>query len=268
MFEATPNVKLISTTNVSAFCLGHAAANAGPSVDPDAQPTRMHHLCKNVQKAVQNTATRLLTIIEIGGPSLAGPDSAPEGRLTRIQVTYHKIIPVPVVDNAHVLGAGDPQEGRQLDGAMVHHHGAHRYHKDAPFLRRVHRALMMLGPWEGRIVAFVLGTVSVVVAGFLAVDLLALMALVHGRLRDRRPSSHVLGHGPVARPRHPRLAYIYNGHVSLRRVLIPKLHSIYISAIPLLGLNIVAHYFIYSHSRTSFQGQTSTSCCHLIYFIN
>ena len=41
---------------------------------------------------------------------------------------------------------------------------------------------MMLGPWEGRIVAFILGMVSVVVAGFLAVDLLALMALVHSRV--------------------------------------------------------------------------------------
>jgi hypothetical protein len=168
IFEAAPNVKLISTTDVSAFRLGHAAANAGPPVGPDAQPTRMRHLCKNVQKAVQNTATRLLTIIGISGPSLSGTNGAPEGRLTRIQVTYHKIIPVPVVDNAHVLGAGDPQDGRQLDGTMVHHHGAHRYHKDAPFLRRVHRALMMLGPWEGRMVAFVLGTVSV----FSAVDLM------------------------------------------------------------------------------------------------
>jgi hypothetical protein len=154
---AAPNVKLISTTDVSAFRLGHAAANAGPPVGTDVNPTRMRHLCKNVQKAVQNTATRLLTIIGISGPSLSGTNSAPEGRLTRIQVTYHKIIPVPVVDNAHVLGAGDPQDGRQPDGTAVHHHGVHRYHKDAPFLRRVHRALMMLGPWEGRIVAFVLG---------------------------------------------------------------------------------------------------------------
>lgn len=30
-------------------------------------------------------------------------------------------------------------------------------HRNAPFLHRVHRALMVLGPWEGRAVAFVLG---------------------------------------------------------------------------------------------------------------
>ncbi|EKM54754.1 uncharacterized protein PHACADRAFT_258800 [Phanerochaete carnosa HHB-10118-sp] len=34
-------------------------------------------------------------------------------------------------------------------------HGRHRF--QASFLHRVHRALMVLGPWEGRAVAFVLG---------------------------------------------------------------------------------------------------------------
>jgi hypothetical protein len=40
-------------------------------------------------------------------------------------------------------------------------HGVHKIHKHdhlrGPFLHRVHHALMSLGPWEGRIVAFVLG---------------------------------------------------------------------------------------------------------------
>jgi hypothetical protein len=35
--------------------------------------------------------------------------------------------------------------------------GGHRHHHRMPFLHRVHRALMVLGPWEGRAVAFVLG---------------------------------------------------------------------------------------------------------------
>lgn len=47
-----------------------------------------------------------------------------------------------------------------------HHHGQHKHHghhrhrhgfHSEPFLRRVHHALMALGPWEGRAVAFVLG---------------------------------------------------------------------------------------------------------------
>jgi hypothetical protein len=39
-----------------------------------------------------------------------------------------------------------------------HHHGHHhmKHHKGS-FMRRMHHALMALGPWEGRAVAFVLG---------------------------------------------------------------------------------------------------------------
>jgi len=159
---AAPNpVKLISTTELSAIRLGHAAANVGTPVGPDAKPARMRHLCKNMQKAVQNTATRLLTIIGISIPSVSATNNVPDGRFSRIQVTYHKLIPVPVINSAAALDAGNSQDGRYPDGAVVHHHGAHRVSKEAhyggPFLRRVHRALMMLGPWEGRIVAFVLG---------------------------------------------------------------------------------------------------------------
>ncbi|KII92219.1 hypothetical protein PLICRDRAFT_172334 [Plicaturopsis crispa FD-325 SS-3] len=43
---------------------------------------------------------------------------------------------------------------------LVHSHGQfpHPYkHHRGPFLRRIHNALMALGPWEGRAVAFVLG---------------------------------------------------------------------------------------------------------------
>lgn len=158
-FVAAPNpLKLtISTTDVSAIRLGHAAANTGPPVGPDAQPTRMRHLCKNMQKAVHNTATRLLTIIGISGPSLSNTVPVPEGRLSRIHFTYHKIISVPVV---HSAVAGDSQGGRQPDSTVIPHHEIHNFQDSpakGPFLHRVHRALMSLGPWEGRIVAFVLG---------------------------------------------------------------------------------------------------------------
>ena len=92
-----------------------------PPIDPDAKPIRMHHLCKNVQKAAQNPATRLLTIIGISGPLLSGSSNAPEDRFSRIQITYHKLTPVPVVDNAAVFGAGNSQN--HPDGTVVHHHG-------------------------------------------------------------------------------------------------------------------------------------------------
>ncbi|KAI9508603.1 hypothetical protein F5148DRAFT_1194629 [Russula earlei] len=135
---ANPLHVMISTTEVSAFRLGHPAANPGPSVVPDTKPTRMRHLCKNMQNAVQDTTARLLSIIGIGVPSLAGPAPAS---------AYHKLAPVPVIDSAFVIKVED--------------HGVHKIPKDrqpqASFLHRVHHALMSLGPWEGRIVAFVLG---------------------------------------------------------------------------------------------------------------
>jgi len=43
-------------------------------------------------------------------------------------------------------------------GDHHHRHGAHTHRKHkGGFLRRIHRAIMALGPWEGRAVAFVLG---------------------------------------------------------------------------------------------------------------
>jgi hypothetical protein len=166
-FVAAPNpVKLtISATDVSAIRLGHAAGNIAQPVGPAAQPTRMRHLCKNMQKAVQNTATRLLTIIGISGPSLSNTAPVPEGRLSRIHFTYHKIISVPVIHPAVALEAGNSQGEPQPDGTVMRHHGVHNIHKGGlskgPFLHRVHRALMLLGPWEGRIVAFVLGAIFI-----------------------------------------------------------------------------------------------------------
>jgi len=146
---------MISTTEFSAIRVGHAAANAGPPIGPNAKPTKMHHLCKNMQKAVQDTAGRLLAIIGISGPSLSSTTPVPEG-FSRVQITHHKLIPVPVIDPSFVIKAGDSQAGSHPDAPVMHH-----IHKEGqpqgPFLHRVHRALISLGPWEGRIVAFVLG---------------------------------------------------------------------------------------------------------------
>ncbi|KAH9973952.1 hypothetical protein BJV74DRAFT_863901 [Russula compacta] len=156
---ANPLNVMISTTEVSAIRLGHAAANVGPAAGPDTKLTKMRHLCKNMQKAVQDTATRLLTIIGISGPSLSGTTPVPEGGITRVQITHHKLRPVPVIDPFGIKMV-DPQGGPHSDPAMMRH-GTHGVHKDcrsrAPFLHRVHRALISLGPWEGRAVAFVLG---------------------------------------------------------------------------------------------------------------
>jgi hypothetical protein len=109
----------------------------------------MRHLCKNMQKAVQGTASRFLAIIGISGPSLSSTTAVPEG-FSRVQITHHKFIPVPAFDPAFMIKAGDLQAGPHPD---MHSDSRTR----GPFLHRIHRALLSLGPWEGRIVAFVLG---------------------------------------------------------------------------------------------------------------
>ncbi len=161
--------------------LGHAAANMGPAGASDFSEghpkPRMRHLCKNMQKAVQGTASRLLAFIGIGGHSLAVTAPVPEGGVTRIQITTnspvpHKFAPLPVVETFAPVPGGPRAGGRFTILPMAY--PVFRPTEDdrfnGPFLHRVHRALMTLGAWEGRIVAFVLGVFVV-----LTLSLLALM---------------------------------------------------------------------------------------------
>ena len=147
--------------------VGHAAANVGTSVGDfsDGEPKpRMRHLCKNMQKAVQGTASRLLAFIGIGGHSVTVSAPVPEGGVTRIHITTSG--PAPNKPGMHPVPVGE--FGRvPVRGGPVHilPHPIYMSQKDpwegnldAPFLHRARRALMSLGPWEGRIVAFVLGT--------------------------------------------------------------------------------------------------------------
>jgi len=55
-----------------------------------------------------------------------------------------------------MIKAGDPQAGSHPDVPVMHHIHKEGQSQD-PFLHRVHRALISLRPWEGRIVTFVLG---------------------------------------------------------------------------------------------------------------
>ena len=171
-----------------------------------------------MQKAVQKTATRLLTIIGINGPSLSNTAPVPEGGLSRIHFTYHKIISVPVIHPVVALEAGDSRGGSQSDGTLMRHHGVHNFHENGlckgPFLHRVHRALMSLGPWEGRIVAFVLG------ANFIfsveSVRCSVLTTSIDGRLRNWRSSPHGLGFGCITCPRSPRRSRARGNYLPVR----------------------------------------------------
>ncbi len=123
-----------------AFLPAHPKLTDSAGRGPPGKPAKMHHLCKNMQKAVQDTAGRLLAIIGISGPSLSSTT------------------PVPVIDPPFMIKAVWPQAGSRSDGPVMHHiHKEGQPQGPRPFLHRVHRALISLGPWEGRIVAFVLG---------------------------------------------------------------------------------------------------------------
>lgn len=160
---ANPLHVMVASKDASPMRLGHAAANVGgpgSSNFSDGQPKpKMRHLCKNMQKAVQGTASRLLAFIGIGGHSVAISAPVPEGSVTRIQITTsgpapHKFGMRPAVEPY------PPVRGSPMDGTPIWPHPVYLAQEDrfnGPFLHRAHRALMSLGPWEGRIVAFVLG---------------------------------------------------------------------------------------------------------------
>ncbi|KAI0297217.1 hypothetical protein B0F90DRAFT_1741182 [Multifurca ochricompacta] len=174
---ANPLRVMIATTEVSAFRLGHPATNVGPAVSADVKPTKMRHLCKNMQKAVQNTASRILSAIGISGPSLSVTTPVPEGGISRVQITHHKLVPIPMIEPFMVNAGGKPPH----QDVSVMHYGVHKDIKDThyrgPLLHRVHRALMLLGPWEGRIVAFVLGCgIGVLLRMFWVLTVLAVRA--------------------------------------------------------------------------------------------
>ena len=60
------------------------------------------------------------------------------------------VIPFP----AHV---SEVQDGEGHHPHPHHHHRIHRFRRPHSFAGRLSSALMTLGPWEGRAVAFVLG---------------------------------------------------------------------------------------------------------------
>ncbi|KAJ7442969.1 hypothetical protein FB451DRAFT_1296393 [Mycena latifolia] len=73
-----------------------------------------------------------------------------------------------------------PVPVRMEPTVRVHHHHAHGrfHHKQHSFLMRVHFALMSLGPWEGRAVAFVLGCgIGVLLRMFFVLAVLAVRVL-------------------------------------------------------------------------------------------
>ena len=119
----------------------------GTPVGRGRQPTRMCHICKNMQNVVQKTATRLVTIIGVSCFSLS--NTALAAFISLITRSF-----------AVALEARDSRGGPQPDCTPMCHHGVHNFHEKGLFkglfLHCVHRAQMSLGPGRA-IIAFVLG---------------------------------------------------------------------------------------------------------------
>jgi hypothetical protein len=82
---------------------------------------------------------------------------AVQGTMMRIQITTtgpapHSFATLPVVEPVRA-GLWAPGQGVTI---YLYHHHEERF--NGVFLHLAHRALMVLGPWEGCIVAFDLGS--------------------------------------------------------------------------------------------------------------
>ncbi|KAA1475612.1 hypothetical protein DENSPDRAFT_932475 [Dentipellis sp. KUC8613] len=158
---ASPLSVLISSTDMSAVRLGHPAAMASvpaatPAAHPEAglKPTRMRHLCKSMKSGVVRIFGAF-GLANVAPPPVTTPVDIPSevGRPAGVTVKFGKL---------SGMGAETDRDNtvtpvRYPQPIIVHHSMHGSFHRGGPFVARVHRALMMLGPWEGRAVAFVLG---------------------------------------------------------------------------------------------------------------
>jgi hypothetical protein len=149
----------VVVTEISNIRLGHAVANVndnsnvahtfptaimGNQVD-DAGRHKKHRPCPGGMRAkaiaISNAFRKALGLPLIEAHARPPMDGEKEvhGGLVRIM----PFIGTPVDD-----------QGDMKKDPHPHHH--HKHHKSS-FLRRISHALMSLGPWEGRVVAFVIG---------------------------------------------------------------------------------------------------------------
>lgn len=88
----------------------------------------------------------------------------------------------------------DQKEGEHHRHPHPHHHkhhcGGHKHKK--PFMKRLHRALTVLGPWEGRAVAFVLGCGIGVLLRMLWVLALVSYRLIKGHKEEEHKYAEVI----------------------------------------------------------------------------
>jgi len=141
--DVTPSVRL-----------GHAAATVNGNIASVNKPNTPcpGKLMREKAISISNAFRKALgfPLIETDQPSSStNPKGYDHSGIIHIKPLPFIGTPINTDDEEHVAHV-HPHHHH-----MKHHHHHHR--KDASFLWRVHHALMALGPWEGRAVAFVLG---------------------------------------------------------------------------------------------------------------
>ncbi|KZV72843.1 hypothetical protein PENSPDRAFT_335163 [Peniophora sp. CONT] len=169
--SAAPLSIIVSTTEVGSFRLGKPVHDVKMStmVLP---PSRMRMACNKMQGGV----AKLFAMAGLGPAmphDMAGfAKLGPEHHVAHLPGDKQFWDPAqpPHHMNWHHKGedrealanvAAENGDAREpLRPVHLMHHGGHfrHMHHRGSFIRRIHRALMSLGPWEGRAIAFVLGT--------------------------------------------------------------------------------------------------------------
>jgi hypothetical protein len=172
----------------SPFRLGHAAANAVPEPNlirvsaMSTTPVQQHGPCMG--NKIRTKALEISNMFRqaLGLPLIETHHKMITAEPAAEQVTHGgliRLIPIKTIN----VGAVNPVIAGDRQATPVFgkkHHGHHHHHKS--FLVRMTAALMALGPWEGRAVAFVLGCgIGVLLRMFWV------MSLLTYRLMKNRP---------------------------------------------------------------------------------
>lgn len=164
-----------------------------------------------------------------------------------------RILPVPFIGGAPItsnIPTNPSQEehpganGIRIslpDGHRHHHHHHHHHdmkHKKAgTFLMRVHRAIMALGPWEGRAVAFVLGecfasiTKTLLIAwkgcgiGVLLRMFWVMSVLVYRTIRGDRTEEDTIDHGYIMFEHDPENLFVPPPEYTDEKVKVAELEA-------------------------------------------
>ncbi|KAH9892427.1 hypothetical protein C8Q73DRAFT_666312 [Cubamyces lactineus] len=156
------------------FMHGHVANNEHNAMISHSSGGNRRHFCQRLREKALEVSNKFRAMFGFAPDELTvtpyrGPINGPDKNLVHIlpitppggEIPAVHARPIPTDNKVSILPfIGTPVRPAFAQGedGWVARPGGHRFrHHRGSFLRRVHHALMVLGPWEGRAVAFVLG---------------------------------------------------------------------------------------------------------------